>query len=356
MHLLLFAALLLHPQEDLKQLQAVFNTSAGTFVMEFYSDQAPNHTRKFIELARQGFYNGTTFHSMVAHGIVQGGDPETKNPQARTKYGSGGFNLGLKPEISNIPFAQGTIAATLLPGEPNSAGSEFMIVVTDQPQLTGQFTAFGRVVEGIEIVDKISTAPVDDKQIAKDRIEIRDITIRPRPVPAPPPFTQESTEELLQYRVVMETSKGNILLDLLPDKAPNHVRHFLRLASVGAYDKTAFHRIAPGFVIQAGDLNTRLEPVPQAAQKYVVKIRAEINDVKHKAGIVSMARGEEIDSALTSFFIVLGDQPALDGTYTVFGRVAEGMDVVEKIAATPTENERPKDRVDIYSIKVERKK
>jgi peptidyl-prolyl cis-trans isomerase B (cyclophilin B) len=134
------------------------------------------------------------------------------------------------------------------------------------------------------------------------------------------------------------------------------VRHFLRLASVGAYDKTAFHRIAPGFVIQAGDLNTRLEPVPQAAQKYVVKIRAEINDVKHKAGIVSMARGEEVDSALTSFFIVLGDQPALDGTYTVFGRVAEGMEVVEKIAATPTENERPKDRVDIYSIKVERKK
>src|SRR5215468_973984 len=97
MHLLLFAALLLHPQEDLKQLQAVFNTSTGTFVMEFYSDQAPNHTRKFIELARQGFYNGTTFHSMVAHGIVQGGDPETKNPQARSKYGTGGFLVSGSP-------------------------------------------------------------------------------------------------------------------------------------------------------------------------------------------------------------------------------------------------------------------
>ena len=74
-----------------------------------------------------------------------------------------------------------------------------------------------------------------------------------------------------------------------------------------------------------------------------------------QAGIVSMARGEEIDSALTSFFIVLGDQPALDGTYTVFGRVVAGMDVVEKIAAVPAENERPKERVDIYSMKVERK-
>jgi peptidyl-prolyl cis-trans isomerase B (cyclophilin B) len=356
MHLLLVAALLFSPQEDLKQMQAVFDTSAGTFVMEFYSDQAPNHVRKFIELSRQGFYKGTIFHSMVGHGIVQGGDPETKNPQARANYGTGGFNMGLKPEISDVPFAQGTVAATVLPGEPNSEGSEFLFIVSDQPQFTGKFTAFGRIVEGIEVVDKISTTPVDDKQIAKERVEIKDIVIRTRPVPAPPPFTTDTTEELSQNRVVMETSKGNIVLEMLPEKAPNHVRHFLRLTSLGTYDKTAFHRIAPGFVIQAGDLNTRSEPVTQAAQKYVVKIRAEINDVKHKAGIVSMARGEELDSALTSFFIVLSDQPALDGTYTVFGRVVEGMDVVEKIAATPNENERPKERVDIYSMKVERRK
>jgi peptidyl-prolyl cis-trans isomerase B (cyclophilin B) len=352
----LLAVLIFAPQEELKQMQAVVNTSTGSFIIEFYPDQAPNHVRKFVELARQGLYRGTIFHSMVPHGVVQGGDPETKNPQARAKYGTGGFNMGLKPEMSNVNFVQGTVAATLLPGEPNSAGSEFVIIVTDQPQFTGQFTAFGRVVEGIEVVDKISMIPVDDKQIAKERIEIQDIIIRPRPAPAPPPFSQETTEELSQYRVVLGTSKGNIVVEMLPDKAPNHVRHFLRLASLGVYDKSAFHRIAPGFVIQAGDLNTRLEPVPQAAQKYIVKIRAEINDVKHRTGIVSMARGEEIDSALTSFFIVLGDQPALDGTYTVFGRVVEGMDVVEKIAATPAENERPKERVDIYSVKAERKK
>lgn len=353
---LLLLALMLFQQEDPKQLQAVVDTSAGSFIMEFYPDQAPNHVRKFIELARQGFYNGTTFHSMFAHGIVQAGDPESKNPQARAKYGTGGFNLGLKPEISNVPFKQGTVVATILPGEPASAGSQFFICVTDQLQFNGQFTPFAHVVEGIEIVDKISATPVDDKQIAKDRIEVRSITIRPIPKPAPPLFTEESTETLAQFRVVMETSKGNIVIEMLPDKAPNHVRHFLRLTALGVYDKTSFHRIASGFVIQAGDLNTRKEPVPQAAQKYVEKIRAEINDVKHKAGILSMARGEEIDSALTSFFIVLADQPALDGTYTVFGRVVEGMDVVEKIAAVPAENERPKEPVDIYSMKAERKK
>ena len=352
----LILALMFFQQEDPKELQAVFDTSAGQFIMEFYPAQAPNHVLKFIERARKGFYNGTTFHSMVARGIVQGGDPETLNPQAMAKYGTGGFHLGLELEISNLPFTKGTVVATLLPGEADSAGSQFFICIGDQPQFAGQFTAFGHIVEGIEVVDKISTTPVDDKQIAKERVVIRKMDIRRIPPPAPPPFTQESIEELKEYQVVMETSKGNIVMEMFPDKAPNHVRHFLRLVSMGAYDKTAFHRIAPGFVIQAGDLNTRQEPVSQAAQKYVVKIKAEINDVKHRAGILSMARGEEIDSALTSFFIVLGDQPALDGTYTVFGRVIEGMDVVEKIAAVPNENERPKERVDIFSMKAERKK
>src|SRR5438093_3625600 len=116
---MVFLALMFFQQEDTKQLQAVFDTSAGSFVIEFYPDQAHNHVRKFIERARQGFYNGTAFHSMVAHGVVQGGDPESKDPQARVRYGTGGFNLGLRPETSDLPFKQGTVVATVLPGEPN---------------------------------------------------------------------------------------------------------------------------------------------------------------------------------------------------------------------------------------------
>src|SRR5438445_12097269 len=96
MSLLFLAALLLSPQEDPKQLQAVFETTAGNFIIEFYSDQAPNHVQRFINLARQGFYNGTIFHSMAPHGIVQGGEPDTKNPQTPAKYGTGGFNPRLK--------------------------------------------------------------------------------------------------------------------------------------------------------------------------------------------------------------------------------------------------------------------
>src|SRR5438045_230679 len=81
--------------------QAVVEASAGTFVMQFHSGEAPNHVRKFLELARQGYYNGTAFHTMVTHGVVQGGDPETRNAANRNRFGSGGFDMGLKPEALN---------------------------------------------------------------------------------------------------------------------------------------------------------------------------------------------------------------------------------------------------------------
>src|SRR5207247_8964164 len=111
---------------------------------------------------------------------------------------------------------------TLLPNETDSAGSDFIIIVAEQPQFTRKFTAFSHIVEGVEVADKISTTPVDDKQIATDRIEIRNITIRPRPAPppaAPTPFSTETTEELSQYRIVIETSRGNMIIEGLPDKA-----------------------------------------------------------------------------------------------------------------------------------------
>jgi peptidyl-prolyl cis-trans isomerase B (cyclophilin B) len=341
--------------QDPAGLQAVIETSLGEVVIEFYPETAPNHVNHFIRLAREDFYDGTTFHSMFPSGIVQAGDPYTREPDRVDEYGTGGFNMDLEPEISEIQFTSGTVVATLLPGEPSSAGSQFFICITDQPQFTGQFTAFARVVAGLEILNEISMTPVNDSQIALERMEIADVRIQPIPPPALPPFSQETISELNDYQAVMETSFGEITLELFPSVAPNHVRHFLRLASVGAYDMTAVHRVAPGFVIQAGDLNTRREPYPQAAGEFIVPIAAEISDIKHTAGIVSMARGEALDSALTSFFIVLDEQPALDNYYTVFGQVAAGMEVVELIADVPTENERPLERVDVYTIRVERK-
>lgn len=355
MALLLFLFLLAPPQENPKDLQAVVETTAGNFVLQFHAEAAPNHVQAFLQLARQGFYNGTSFHTMVPHGVVQGGDPETKSAANRNKYGSGGFHMNLKPEALTLPLKAGTVVTTTPPGSPDGAGSQFFICVSDQFQLNGQYSPFAYVVDGMDVLDKISTTPLDDKNMARDRIEIRNVTIRPIPPPVPPPYTQETIEQLQQFRVVMETSKGKIVIEMLPDKAPNHVRHFLQLTGSGAYDNSAVHRIAPGFVIQAGDLNTKKDPLTFEMRKYVTNIRAETNDVKHEAGIVSMARGDAIDSAVSSFFIVIGNQPALDGYYTAFGRVVEGMDVVKKIEAVPNDKEKPLEPVDVYSMRVVRK-
>src|SRR5436190_247208 len=221
--LLLALLLPLAPQEDPKDLQAVVETPAGTFILQFHPEQAPNPVRKFIELARQNYFNGTSFHSMVSRAVVQGGDPETKNPAARDKYGSGGYNLGLKREISDLPIKRGTVLAFTLPGNPESAGSQFVICVGDQPQLQGQFTAYAYVAEGMDTVEKISLTPTDDKRMATERVEIKNVTVRkipPPPPPAVPPFSTETIDELKNFGLTIETSMGNILIELLPEKAP----------------------------------------------------------------------------------------------------------------------------------------
>ena len=132
--------------------------------------------------------------------------------------------------------------------------------------------------------------------------------------------------DLVAQKLAAMRAKHAITLEFLPGKAPNHVRNFLRLASVGFYDGTAFHRVVKGFVLQGGFLPTRTEPLDISQDKYVRKLQPEFNDTPHDKGIVSMAHGEDPASADTSFFIVTARTPVLDGKYTAFARVVEGMD------------------------------
>jgi len=178
------------------------------------------------------------------------------------------------------------------------------------------------------------------------------VTIRDKPAAAPEPFTTETAEELSKYRAVLETSMGNITFQLFPDKAPNHVRNFLRLASVGFYDGTAFHRVVKGFVIQGGFLPTRSEPLDITQDRYIRKMAPEFNDTQHDKGTVSLAHGDDPGSGDTSFFIVLARTPVLDGKYSAFGKVVEGMDVVEKIAQVPVNGETPTMRVELKKVTV----
>ncbi len=333
--------------------QAVLDTTEGTIVMDLLADRAPNHVALFIKTAQAGGYDGTTFFRMIKHGIIQGGDPVTKDPSARGKYGTGGLNL-LTAEINDEKQTRGAVSATQIPGKPDSAGTQFFIAVTDQPGLDGRYTIFARVAEGILVAQKISEAAVDAAGLAVDRVVVTKVTIRDKPADTPEPFSTESVEELARYRAVLDTSMGEIILSFTPDTAPNHVRNFLRLAQSGVYDGMSFHRVVKGFVIQSGHLPTR-GPLSETQQKYVRQMKAEFNDRLHDKGTLSMARLGDPDSASASFFIVTARTQQLDGQYTAFGQVESGLDVVEKIEVVAVNGETPVDRVELRKVTILKK-
>jgi peptidyl-prolyl cis-trans isomerase B (cyclophilin B) len=258
----------------------------------------------------------------------------------------------IKAETRAPKMTRGSVAAVLVPGKADSAGAQFFIVLADQPSLDNQYTVFGKVADGIEVLQKISEAPVDDTGLASERIEIRRVTIRETPAE---PFVSETAQELGAYRAVLDTSSGPITIEFFTDKAPTTVRQFMRLAAAGVYNGMAFHRVAPGFVIQTGALSSRPAPLTEKQQKLVHNLAPEFNDTKHVKGIVSMARGDAPDSATTSFFICTGPSTALDGQYTAFGRVVDGQSAVEAIEAAPRTGEAPNARIELRTVRIEKK-
>ncbi len=157
--------------------QAVVETTMGNFVIEFLPEVAPNHVGYFLKLASEGAYDGTSFHRVIKYGIIQGGDPLSKDPAARDRYGTGGLGV-LASEFSEEKHTRGAVSAVRIPGKPDSAGSQFFICVTDQLPLDGQYSVYGRVVEGIDVVQKISAVPADEKTIATERVEVLSVKIR----------------------------------------------------------------------------------------------------------------------------------------------------------------------------------
>lgn len=336
-----------HAQAQPKQ--AVVETSLGTFIIDLTPEVAPNQVAYFTKVAQSGGYDATTFHTMVRNGMVQGGDPLSKDPAKKDQYGTGGQNQ-VKAEPRAERLTRGSVAAVLVPGRPDSAGNQFFVLLADQPTLGNQYTVFGRIADGIEVLQKISETPVDASRSAVERVEIRRVTIRDTP---PEPFVDETAAQLGSHRAVLDTASGTITIELFADKAPETVRQFLRLAAAGVYDGTAFHRVAPGFVIQTGALSSRQAPLTERQQKLVHNLQPEFNGTAHVKGIVSMARGDAPDSATTSFFICTGVAPALDGVYTAFGRVVDGLQAVDTIEQAPRTGETPNERIELRSIRIQ---
>ena len=168
---------------------------------------------------------------------------------------------------------------------------------------------------------------------------------RPSASPAPSvnadPFVNASVAQMSGQCVEFDTEQGTIVIEMLPEKAPETVRNFLNLAASGALDTTTFSRVVKGFVIQGGNLSTSEHWGSELAARMQRVLPDEPNDVKHQRGIVSMARGDEPNTATTHFFILVGDGPHLDGKFAAFGRVVRGMEVADAINHAESEEEKP---------------
>lgn len=167
-----------------------------------------------------------------------------------------------------------------------------------------------------------------------------------RPVEKPrvdaEPFDTADVKTMAAKCVTLDTEAGIIEIELFPESAPESARNFLNLSATGFFDTTTFNRVVPGFVIQGGSVWTRTGNIPSSlgtrARRPLVD---EPNKILHERGIVSMARGDEPNTAKTSFFILVDRGEHLDGKFAAFGRVTRGMDVVDAINKAPVTDEKP---------------
>jgi peptidyl-prolyl cis-trans isomerase B (cyclophilin B) len=157
--------------KKMSETKAVIETKYGNITLKFFPDSAPGHVQNFIDLAKKGFYDGTTFHRVIPGFMIQGGDPNSKNPDKRS-HGTGGPGYTIKAEFNNRPHKRGTLSMARSQN-PDSAGSQFFICVKDSSFLDRQYTVFGEVESGLDVVDKIVSQPRDRNDNPNERIEMK---------------------------------------------------------------------------------------------------------------------------------------------------------------------------------------
>jgi peptidyl-prolyl cis-trans isomerase B (cyclophilin B) len=157
--------------------KAIIKTKFGDIHIKFYPDVAPKHVENFIKLAKSGFYDGTIFHRVIPGFMIQGGDPNTKSSLRKDTYGQGGPKdekgnpVLLKAEFSDISHKRGTVSMARA-SEPDTAGSQFFIVVEASLFLDRKYTAFGEVTKGLGIADRIVSLPKNERDLPNERIEM----------------------------------------------------------------------------------------------------------------------------------------------------------------------------------------
>ena len=348
-----FAAAELVTDARAETYAATIATAKGDIVIELYADVAPNTVNSFVFLAEQGYFDGITFHRVVDNFVVQGGDPEG------TGVGGPGYQVADEPnELRN---ETGTVAMAKAGGQ-TVFGSQFFINLNDNPALDfdagnpDAFYPFGRVIEGMDVVRAIV---VDDV--------MESVTIERTPLPDDPSGDGEDAGEAgpdagdgsapedetdageaaptprfsaagivtdaaaETYVATIATAKGDIVIELYADVAPNTVNSFVFLAEQGYFDGITFHRVVDNFVVQGGD------PEGTGVGGPGYQVADEPNELRNETGTVAMAKAGGQTVFGSQFFINLNDNPALDfdagnpDAFYPFGRVIEGMDVVRAI-------------------------
>jgi peptidyl-prolyl cis-trans isomerase B (cyclophilin B) len=162
---------------------AVIKTSEGDMVVQFWTDAAPNTVENFKKLARQGFYDGTIFHRIVKGFMIQGGDPNSKDPAKENSYGQGGPGYNIKAEFNDHSHDRGVISMARGP-DPDSAGSQFFICLAPVHRLDHQYTTFGKLIKGQDVLEKIGDTLVTKNSMGEPskptkRVVIESIKILP---------------------------------------------------------------------------------------------------------------------------------------------------------------------------------
>jgi len=155
---------------------AVIKTSEGDMVVEFWTDAAPNTIENFKKLARAGFYNGTIFHRIVKAFMIQGGDPNSKDPSKENRYGEGGPGYKIKAEFNDHSHERGVISMAREP-DPDSGGSQFFICLAPVPRLDHQYTTFGKLIKGDDVLGKIGDTPVSRNSMGEMSKPTKRVTI-----------------------------------------------------------------------------------------------------------------------------------------------------------------------------------
>ncbi len=327
---------------------ATLITEKGDVSVELFSQDAPITVNNFVFLAEQGFYNDTTFHRVMSGFMAQGGDP--------TGTGSGGPGYQFEDEIIHgVTFNQEGLLA-MANGGPGTNGSQFFITYGAAPHLNGLHTIFGKVLDGMDVANALTPRdPAEAPDFPGDRlirvdIEVVEHSQLPTPTPMPdavipvpedgrplaeiPPAEREGLyngmPEMVidldkEYTTTIETSKGEIQIELESLLAPVSVNNFIVLANLGYWDGFPISNAQPGTFFVTGSPGSR----PDSDIGYTLP--SENETVTTTGALGYWFRSDVLASSGSQIFILLADQPGMEEFFTIFGYVTDGLEVAEML-------------------------